>query len=232
MHAMRKASKDGHNAKLRRMTSDYGSAAGPAENISAPANRRPNADEAVGFGADESPKSRSDRAPRRSPPVANPVATLATGGGVPARAAGGRAARKPGATNVNVIVVPGAAGGPAGGAPVPALAAQGAPPPGLPPTKPPMMPGMGGASPPGAMPPGAVPPGIVPPRARGGSVKHPDEAEDRALVNEMLKEKGITKRASGGKVSGYDAGAMSGEGRLQKIENYGRRESHRKPQVV
>jgi hypothetical protein len=46
----------------------------------------------------------------------------------------------------------------------------------------------------------------------------------------VKEEPGITTKK--GQVTGYDAGAVSGDGRLQKIANYGKRESHRKGQVV
>ena len=104
-------------------------------------------------------------------------------------------------------------------------------------------PGLAGA--PGA--PGGIPPGLMPPRAKGGRVKHADEAEDKALIKKTLKDEGLVRsdkpvkmpvegetpeRARGGKVTGYDAGAGSGPGRLEKIENYGRKVAHEKPQTV
>ena len=73
-----------HNAKLRHMTTHYGLASGPADNITAPSERlKGEAGEAhVGFGANsDAATSRSDRPARRSA-AANPVATYARGGKV------------------------------------------------------------------------------------------------------------------------------------------------------
>lgn len=216
-HPMRKGAEDGHNAKLKRMTQDYGSASGPENNLLTPSNRLKGEgpEDAIGFGADTGPepKARGDRASRR-PAIANPMATYAKGGAVN-RARGGRA-KKGGATNVNVIIAPQGAG--AGATPPPVM-----PPPALPPGGPPMMkPPMGpppmGAGPPGPPPggpgaglpmapgaPGGIPPGLIPPRARGGSVKHADEAEDRKLIDKVLhKDKLLPKRARGGGVGDED----------------------------
>ena len=89
-HPMRDSSKEGHNAKMRRMTMDYGSAAGPSSNIPAETNRLKGEgpEDSVGFGADASAaKARGDRPARRTA-AANPVATYAKGGRVK-RADGG-----------------------------------------------------------------------------------------------------------------------------------------------
>ena len=96
----------------------------------------------------------------------------------------------------------------------------------------------------------------MPPRAKGGRV-HGDEAEDKALIMKTLKSEGLVRsdkpkkmpvegetegRASGGKIVGSDsrvkwgnvpshmtAGAVSGEGRLEKIKMQG---APQKPQSV
>ena len=69
--------------------------------------------------------------------------------------------------------------------------------------------------------------------AKGGAV-HSDEKEDKALFEKMIAkhEKSEPKeRAKGGRVGHYTAGAANGEGRLEKIKNYGAR-AHEKPQAV
>jgi hypothetical protein len=250
-HPHRKEVSDSHNAKLRSMTTNYGLASGPANNITTPGERlKGESGEAhVGFGADSAAAtSRSDRPARRAV-AANPVATYArggkvkhredggkaesggedyenmigqkksTGGGVIARARGGRTKHHgKGATHVNVVVAP--QGGAPGGmppAPPPQLAGlvpkppMGAPPmAGPPPGGPPMMPPPGAGGPPGGPPPMM--------RAKGGSVHtpHGDEAQDKALISKTLKEEGLIRRAKGGGVH-MTAGAITGEGRLEKM---------------
>jgi hypothetical protein len=82
----------------------------------------------------------------------------------------------------------------------------------------------GAAMPPGGpmIPPGAIPPGMIPPRARGGKVEHADAAQDKALIKRVLKDEGLTRgRARGGRLPNQKhhmtAGAVTGEGRLEKI---------------
>jgi hypothetical protein len=142
-----------------------------------------------------------------------------TGGGVIARARGGRMKHHgKGATHVNVVVAP--QGGAPGGmpsAPPPQLTGlvpkppMGAPPmAGPPPGGPPMMPPPGAGGPPGGPPPMM--------RAKGGSVHtpHGDEAEDKALINKTLKEEGLIRKAKGGGIT-MRAGAVTGIGRLEKM---------------
>jgi hypothetical protein len=135
-------------------------------------------------------------------------------GGVIARARGGRAKHGKGATHVNVIVAPQGSASPAGAGPSPQLAAlagahppMGGPPPGGPPMPPP---GIGGP------PPGGPPPMI--PRKRGGKVMggHPDAAQDKELIEKTLKEEGLVRKARGGGIH-MTAGAITGEGRLEKM---------------
>lgn len=241
-HPNLKESRDGHNAKLRKMTTDYGSASGPANNIAAPTNRfkQEGPEEHVGFGADSTkPRGRADRASRKQM-VSNPVATYSKGGAAK-RASGGRTRHggKGKGNHVNVIVAPQGGGGPGGMGRPPVAAVPpmlpGAPPPGAAmPPRPPMAPppGAGGppmGGPPGGLPmapgaPGGLPPGIMPPRKRGGRVDHPDEKEDKALIHKILKDEGLERPAAksdGGRMPMHGhkmtAGAASAEGRLQKI---------------
>ena len=213
----------GHTAKLRRMTEDYGSAAGPSENIPAESNRlkQEGPEDEIGFGADASaPKARGDRASRRTT-AANPVSTYRRGGkvkhhgkkradggdvsaieeanknqSIASRARGGRMKGK--GTHVNVIVAPQGTGGP--GAMPPPVIPVGAPPPAaaMPPPRPPMMPPGGPMAGPAGLPmapgaPGGMPPGLMPPRAKGGRVKHADEKEDKALIMKTLRDEGLTR---------------------------------------
>lgn len=225
MHPFKSKAIADHSAKLKEMTSHYGSA-NPSANKSGPTNiwKQEGPEDVSGFGSDATmAKPRGDKPARR--PQANDVATLAKGGAVN-RARGGRTKKGKAGTHVTVVVAPqtphpGAGANPA--MPIPMKPPM--PPPGPPPGGPP--PGVGG--PPGPMPPGMPPPGMLPPRASGGRV---GSLADQGLnpPDTVKEEPGITTKK--GKVTGYDAGAGTGEGREEKIKNYGRRESHRKGQVV
>lgn len=271
-HPHKKASVDGHNAKLKRMTDDYGLGAGHGSNKLAPPNKykAEGPEDVPSFGADSTaPLPSAGRRSRQI--VANPVATLRHGGKAAKRAAGGRTkgkGKKHGAgTHVNVIVAPqgAGAGGMAGRPPVAAVPAMvprpmppaaGGPPAG---PKPPMGGAPMGGSPmagaPGAAPPpGAMPPGVMPPRKRGGRV-HPDEAEDKALIEKTLKKHHLVRKDGGGVEADYSrheqglkppsggspeisgrrgtvkhhhmtAGAGSGEGRLERIGEKPARRGH------
>jgi hypothetical protein len=90
-HPNRKEASEGHNAKLRRLTDNYGSASGPKNNILAETNRAKGEgpEDDIGFGSDASAaKPRGDRPARRTM-AANPVATYRKGGHVKKRADGG-----------------------------------------------------------------------------------------------------------------------------------------------
>jgi hypothetical protein len=145
-------------------------------------------------------------------------------GGAVNRARGGRT--KKGATNVTVVVAPQAPQNPAGANP--ALVKPPIPP-AMPPGPPPGGPPGAGGAPTGPIPPGLPPPGMMPPRASGGRV---GTLSDQGLSAPSSTREIPGIKAKGSKVTGYDAGALSGDGRLQKIANYGRKESHRKGQVV
>ena len=86
-----------HTAKMRNMTDGYGSASGPANNITSPQERLKGegGEKSIGFGINsDAPRTRADRSMRRTSP-ANPLATYAKGGRVN-RASGGRIKRDSG----------------------------------------------------------------------------------------------------------------------------------------
>jgi hypothetical protein len=216
VHPHLKEARDGHNSKLRAMTTHYGSASGPSNNIDAPTNISEGPQKAVGFGSSNSAaKPRADKRAR-----GGKVCKRDTGGTTPTtsaieqanvnqalasgkadqRARGGRTHKK-GSTHVNVIVAPQGGGMHPSVNPVPPIGANPMmPPPGampprpMPPGMPPGAPGMGAGGPgAGPLPPGALPPGIVPPRAKGGRVGHSDEAQDKGLIHRVLKEEGLER---------------------------------------
>ena len=128
--------------------------------------------------------------------------------------AGKKAAGKGKGTNVNVIVVPGGKPG-----------AAEAPPPPMPMAGPPMpAPGPGPGGPP-------MPPEGMPMRKSGGRVKKANGGEVY-IPAESVDDVVLAPRKSGGRVgksvggpakplTGMDAGAGGGKGRLEKIKKYG-----------
>lgn len=220
MHPHHKEAHSSMEAKLRKLSGAHGTRDNPSGNESAPVNED--------SGPHVKPKG------KRAALVDGYNKTKPNLGKY---ARGGRTKHK--GTNVNVIV-----GHPGAGAPPPMAGAPALPmPPPRPPVGPPMAGGPPGGMPPGMMPPGGgLPPGMIPPggppmplrkaggRAfkRGGKV-HPDEAEDRAMIKHMVKGAAL-KRKHGGRTN-MDAGAANGEGRLEKIKNYGKK-AHMRPKVI
>lgn len=137
-------------------------------------------------------------------------------GGVIARAKGGRTKGHKGSTHVNVMIAPQGAGGPptppAGPSPQLAALLAGAHPP-APPMAPPA-----GAPPMGAGPMAGPPPGAPPmmPRAKGGKVMGGSPTAPADATEKTLREEGLVRKAKGGGLH-MTAGAVTGEGRLQKM---------------
>jgi hypothetical protein len=188
MHPLKSNATDAHNAKLRSMTTHYGLASGPENNITTPGERLKgeSGETNVGFGADNAAASakRGDRPARRAM-AANPVPTYAKGGSVKKRDTGGDVSPIEEANKDQALVCKATGGavararggrtkGKKGSTHVNVIVApQGGQPPmagpspqlaGLagmkPPMAPPMAPPSGAGAPPPMMPPGAgVPPG-------------------------------------------------------------------------
>jgi hypothetical protein len=127
-------------------------------------------------------------------------------------------------TNVNIVISPPAAA-PSAGMPPSIMPPPHVPQPGPAPA-PPMPPGAAPGMPPGM--PGGMPPGMMHKHGgraykKGGAVKLDAAAAVHKHEKHLHKGEKETKFARGGKVGEYTAGAASGDGRLQKVANYGKK---------
>lgn len=236
----------GHNAKLKRMTRDYG-AANKSQYKTARGNLENGPQKDYGYGAEgegEASPARSDRTRRSS--AANPIATYkrggrvaerdkaearaeggavparAFGGGVIQRARGGKAGRAKAPTNITIVVAPQSPQGSNN----PALPPEGTSPVPPPMPKPPMAgPGGPGGPPGGApggppgmpLPPGALPPGGVPPGLMAGLGRKRGGGVHSDAKEDAAQIKRMVKPAALRARGGrLTAGAATGEGRLEK----------------
>ena len=158
------------------------------------------------LGNGKHPDAKEDKALVKKMVKPDALTGKACSGGAMKRADGGAthakggAAKGKGKTNINVVVAPRGGGDRAGMPPVsPMAAAPGA-----------------GPMPSRPMPPVAPPPGPGGPAGGLGALKGPMPGGPGPIP---AKHGGKIKRAAGGKVSGYDAGAGSGDGRLEKEEH-------------
>lgn len=228
MHPHLKESRDGHSAKVRKLSGAHGTEMLPSGNEPPMQN--------VANGPPEGPLPQGTRTlPVTTAVTAKPRNNLGKLG----FARGGRAKKH--GTNVNVIVAP--SGGPGAGAGAAAV------PPALPLPRPPMAPPgppmAPGGGPPGAGGPPMMPPGMGPRKNGGrtfasGGRAHPDAALDRAEIKRMVKPAALQRkdggtvlaplqRKDGGRT--YHAGADSGPGRLEKVKAYGKK-AHMKAKAV
>ena len=194
-HPMKSAAKSSAGIKLQKLSGAHGTESMPSGNVPTRKEFASGPQPAVGLNlAGSKPKANLGKFAR-----------------------GGKVGKK--GTTVNVVISPPATPTPPGPPLMPAHPPMMAPPPGPPP-------GM----PPGGPPPGAGP-GMPPPPMRKAGGRVSDEKQDKKAVaagvhkheTHMHKGEKETAFARGGGVGKYTAGALSGEGRLQKIKNYGAR---------
>lgn len=230
MHPHLKEARDGHADKIRRINGAHGTKGNPS------GNQSPGGTSGNGKFMAEKPGENIPNGPQGSVGLAS----IKAEGKKPSRnlgkfARGGRTKGKKG-TTVNIVVSPShppmptaapampmphpAVAPPAGGMP-----GAGGPPPGLPP----------GALRPGMMPPG-IPPGM-PPRAlggrafkRGGKVAENTAPQYPQKVKTAHKQDLKAKFKRGG--AAYDAGSLTGDGRLEKVKNYGKKAHNMKAPKV